>query len=448
MIHLDGLTHGFLPNEFILCRIFPIFEKNKTMRLGKKSFVAFLLFISFSDSLLAQSDLSVKSPNGNLNVAITLDKGTPFYTVDFGESPFFEASPLGLTTSIGDFTKELTFVTQTQHKIDEAYLMLNAKASNIHYLANEATVTYVNPAKDTLQVVFRVSNQDIAFSYVVKGGNRQTNVIIHEEATAYNLPDDTTIFLSSQALPMTGWEQTKPSYEEEYLFDQPVGTPSLNKAGFTYPGLFKLNGRGWVLVSETGVDGSYVGSRLGEGNKEGLYTLEFPQPGENNGLTETFAAMALPAQTPWRTLTLGKTLKPIVESTVAFDVVKPKYAPSMDYQPGRATWSWIVWQDWSINYEDQVKYIDLAAALDFEYVLVDNWWDQRIGRDRIEQLAKYANSKGVSLVLWYNSNGYWNNAPQTPQDRMNTAPARNAEMASMQKIGVKGIKVDFFGGDK
>ena len=129
-------------------------------------------------------------------------------------------------------------------------------------------------------------------------------------------------------------------------------------------------------------------------------------------------------------------------------LVSPKYKPSQEYKPGRYTWSWLVWQDESINYDDQVQFIDLAAAMNFEYCLVDNWWDQRIGRDRIEELSKYAQSKGVSLMLWYNSNGYENDAPQTPRDCLSTAIARDKEMAWLQKIGVKGIKVDFFGGDK
>ena len=84
----------------------------------------------------------------------------------------------------------------------------------------------------------------------------------------------------------------------------------------------------------------------------------------------------------------------------------------------------------------------------YEYCLVDNWWDRNIGRDRMAELSRYARSKGVSLMLWYNSNGYWNNAPQTPKQCMNTTLARRREMAWMKSIGVKGIKVDFFGGDK
>jgi hypothetical protein len=95
-----------------------------------------------------------------------------------------------------------------------------------------------------------------------------------------------------------------------------------------------------------------------------------------------------------------------------------------------------------------VKFIDLAAAMGFEYCLVDNWWDKNIGRERIAELSKYAQSKGVSLMLWYNSNGHWNDAPQTPRNCMDTNIARDREMAWLKSIGVKGIKVDFFAGDK
>ena len=129
-------------------------------------------------------------------------------------------------------------------------------------------------------------------------------------------------------------------------------------------------------------------------------------------------------------------------------MVEPLYEPSQEYKGGRYTWSWLIWQDNSINYDDQVKFIDLAAAMGYEFCLVDNWWDQNIGRERIVELSKYAQSKGVSLMLWYNSNGAWNDAPQTPRNCLSTSIARDREMAWLKSIGVKGIKVDFFAGDK
>ncbi|MDD5992575.1 MAG: glycoside hydrolase family 97 catalytic domain-containing protein, partial [Prevotellaceae bacterium] len=169
---------------------------------------------------------------------------------------------------------------------------------------------------------------------------------------------------------------------------------------------------------------------------------------ELNGMGSPYASIALPGSTPWRTITLGTTLKPIVETTIPYDLVDPLYEPSTDYKPGRYTWSWLMWQDSSINYDDQVKFIDLAAEMGFEYTLVDNWWDTQIGRERMKELSEYAQKKGVKLLLWYNSNGHWNDAPQGPRDCLNTAYARQREMRWMKEIGVAGIKVDFFGSDK
>tara|TARA_R110002049_G_scaffold38978_6_gene120446 strand:- start:35225 stop:36841 length:1617 start_codon:yes stop_codon:yes gene_type:complete len=411
--------------------------------------ISILTILLSTQLVLAQHPVSLKSPDGTINVKIDINEGVPNYTIDIKDYIFLESSPLGLKTSLGDFTKEMSYASHTINNIDSSYTFLKGKSSHITYKANQLIYKLANTNKDTLHIIFRISNQDVAFSYKITSKERQTNIKIFEEATGFNLPKNPTTYITPQAPPMTGWEKAKPSYEENYTLNEAMETPSQYGLGYTFPALFKLaKNNGWILISETGVDSRYPGSRLGKASKEGLYKLEFPQEGENNGIGATYAAQAMPAQTPWRTITFGETLKPIIESTVAFDLVEPLYKPSRDYKMGRATWSWILWQDGSINYDDQVKYIDLAASLNFEYVLIDNWWDRTIGRDRMADLVKYANSKNVDVLLWYNSNGYWNDAPQTPQDNMNTAPTRQNEMAWLQKIGVKGLKVDFFGGDK
>ena len=416
----------------------------------KKFSLSLFFFISILsvEWVNAQTSLEVSGPDGHIKALLALKKGKPVYTVLLDDVVFLEESPLGLITSIGDFAEDLRFEKSSKHSISESYELKKAKVSHVDYSANELVAKFTNPAGDTLAIRFRVSNRDVAFSYQLIGKDQNTKVKILAEATGFNLPDAATSFSTPQALPLTGWEETKPSYEEEYTFDEKLGTPSQYGVGYTFPALFKNQDKGWILISETGVDGGYPGSRLGESSADGLFQLLFPQEGENYGIGDTYAAMAMPAQTPWRTITLGKTLKPIVETTVAFDLVNEKYKPTVDYKTGRSTWSWIVWQDDSINYEDQLKYIDLSAALNFEYVLIDNWWDANIGRTKMKELVEYARSKNVSVLLWYNSNGYWSNAPQTPQDFMNTAYKRQREMAWMQEIGVKGIKVDFFGGDK
>ncbi len=414
----------------------------------RQSHLLFATLGLFSSYAMADLPANITSPNNQLNVTVNLKDGQPVYQVSYQGKTFIEESKLGLNTSLGDFTRQLNYVSDQQNNIDKNYTLDRAKVSQVHYQAKQLVTTFANDKGDELDVVFNVSNNDIGFSYTLRSAKNASRVKILEEATSFNLPDGATTFITPQALPMTGWEKTKPSYEEPYTYNEALGTPSLNGVGYTFPALFKNEDKGWILISETGVDSNYVGSRLGESTKDGIFKLEFPQPGENAGMGDTYAALAMPAKTPWRTITIGDSLEPIVETTVSFDLVDPLYSPSTDYKMGRATWSWIVWQDNSINYDDQIKYIDLASELNFEYVLIDNWWDKNIGRKRMEKLVQYAAAKNVDIILWYNSNGWWNDAPQTPQDIMNNATARKNEMKWLQKIGVKGLKVDFFAGDK
>src|SRR5690606_37243751 len=137
--------------------------------------------------------------------------------------------------------------------------------------------------------------------------------------------------------------------------DEPIQNTGFPE-GYVFPGLFRVGDNGWVLLSETGVRSLYCASHLSKIN-DGVYTVEFPDPDQNNGFGSSGAQLGLPGVTPWRTITVGETLKPVVETTIPWDVVDPLYEPSQDYEYGRGTWSWIIWQDNSMNYEDQKKYI-------------------------------------------------------------------------------------------
>jgi hypothetical protein len=404
-----------------------------------------------SSVLCWADDVRVSSPDGNLVVTVNCQNGVVSYSATLFNKPVIERSAMGLKTSVGNFTQSLQLLDHETVAVHNKYQMRGTKASGNDYEANRLTLNFRDRDGLGFGIIFQVSNSDIAFKYAIPrqkySGKEFKRALIYHEASAFNFPQGTTTFLSPQIGPETGWEQTKPSYEEEYSADAPMAKQSQYGHGYIFPALFHLP-NGWALVSETDVSGAYCGSHLSDYEKGRGYTIAYPDKGENNGFGTEFPAIPLPGETPWRTITVGTSLQPIVETTISYDIVEPRYEASTAYKPGRYTWSWLIGQDNSINYEDQVRFIDLASAMGFEYCLVDNWWDQRIGREQLAELSKYAQSKGVSLLMWYNSNGFWNDAPQTPRDCMNTAIAREREMKWLQSIGVKGIKVDFFGGDK
>ena len=403
---------------------------------------------ALSGPLAAQS-VSVNGPDGKLQLTVSCPSanGEVSYAVTYNGKQMLESSPLGMETNVGDFYRGLQLKEHKVTALDTVYEQSRIKASHIHYRANELLCSFVNGEGKNVQITFRVSNNDVAFRYTLPREQGKGSVTVNSERTGFRFPSQTTTFLCPQSDAMIGWKRTKPSYEEEYKADAPMNERSGYGHGYTFPCLFKVGDDGWVLLSETGVDSRYCGSRLSDWDN-GVYRIAFPMPEENNGNGTVAPAFSLPGSTPWRTVTVGETLKPIVETTVPWDVVEPRYTTTHDYKPGRGTWSWILWQDGSINYDDQVRYVDLAAAMGYEYVLIDNWWDNNIGRDRMEQFIKYARSKGVEVFLWYSSSGYWNDIEQSPVNRMDNSIARKQEMRWLQSLGVKGIKVDFFGGDK
>ena len=420
--------------------------KDETMQ---KSITTGLFLLA---ALCAQANnYTVKSPDGKLQVNVECEGGKVSYTVDYEGKQMLTRSALGLVANYGDFSQNLTMGKLTDMGVEHvAYDESRIKKAHVEKDVVEAYIGFLNEKKDSMTLHLHVSNNDMAYHYELIRPKKDNpkSVIIYKEVSGFNFPQQTTTFLCPQITPMTGWERTKPSYEEEYTPDAPMNKKSQFGVGYTFPCLFKVGEDGWVLVSETGVSSAYPGSRLSDYDPEHGYTIAFPQKGENNGIGSEYAGIPLPGKTPWRTITIGKTLAPIVETTIPFDVVAPLYEPSINYKPARYTWSWLIWQDNSVNYDDQVKMIDVAAAQGYEAVLVDGCWDTQIGYGRIEELSKYAQSKGVKLMLWYNSNGFENDAPQTPRQVMNNSIARKSNMAWMKKIGVCGIKVDFFGGDK
>lgn len=408
--------------------------------------IFFAVAFSAAIPVMLQAE-TVSSPDGRLVVDVTASGGVPTYSVNYDGKTFIDASPLGLKADIGDLSSGMAMSNVSDiEKVIDSYSQQNLKKSNKEYTANRRAYSFSKDGKPVYDIVFQVGDNDIAFKYVFAPNDKAKVARIDDEVTSFVLPEATTTFLCPQMKPMTGFARTAPSYETSYTADAPMGENGYGD-GYVFPALFKLGDDGWMLISETGVDGSYCGSHIANvgGN---VYKVAFPNPAELNGLGSSSAGVTLPGETPWRTITLGTTLAPIMETTVATDVVCPKYAPSQDYKSGKGTWSWITRQRDSGPYSEQIEFIDLAHAMGWNSVLIDACWDTNIGYDKIEELAKIAKDKGVDIFLWYNSNGYWNDAPQTPRNKMDRELPRREEMAWMKKNGIRGIKVDFFGGDK
>lgn len=395
------------------------------------------------------SDLEVKSPDNRLNVSFGLNElGSPIYSVQLDGKIIINESKLGLQVKNCNLSQDLKLISSTERVVDEKYSLQVGKQRNYHYVANEKVYSLLGLSGDTLNVIFRVSDDGFAYRYQINS-MREMSAVVDDEVSTFNFADSARAWLQIMAVAKTGWCETNPSYEENYFQNIPVGTKCPWGQGWVYPALFQSNGA-WLLVSETGLTTQYCATRLTEIEGTSEYKIRFPMEKEVMEDGQSIKpTIEFPWVSPWRTVSVSSDLKGIVESTIGTDLADVPNS-NIDYtwvKPGRASWSWAKLKDESIVYDVQKNFIDYAGRMGWEYCLIDVNWDRNIGYDKIKELADYAATKNVGLILWYNSSGAWNSTEYTPKSRLLTAEQREAEFAKIAAMGIKGIKVDFFAGD-
>lgn len=396
--------------------------------------------------LQAQQLAQLQSPDKAIALNVFLSaSGEIQYSVQKSGAEIIQPSALGVTMEAHDFTQGLKLVTTSKpERITESYQIQNAKKSNILYQADQWVMSFANEEEKTMDIIFRLSNDGLAFRYAFPWVENDETII--NESTSFAFDENARAWLQPMSEAKTGWEHCHPSYEEHYLQDIPVGSASPLKSGWVYPALFKTKDT-WVLITEAALDGTYCGTRLVNDSASSVYSIGFADPREVFTGGGYLPENNKPWLTPWRVLTIGS-LQTIVESTLGTDLAPEAIDIDQSFvKPGKASWSWINSKDDLIVYDEQIKYIDFAATMNWQYCLVDANWDTQIGYDKIAELSTYAKQKNVGLLVWYNSAGDWNTIAYHPKDKLLTKEGREKEFSRLQAIGIKGVKIDFFGGD-
>lgn len=397
----------------------------------------------------------VVSPDGRVGVAFSVEGGKPVYGVRVGKEGVVLSSRMGVVREDEDFTQGMVMEGDgpTVEKVDEHYEMLTGKRRENHYVAGRYSYHLRSAGGKRMDVVFQVSNDGVAFRYVFPGTDEEVKKI-KSEGTTFRFPAGTVGWMQPMQVAKSGWMESNPAYEEYYQKGVAMGTKSPLGAGWVYPALFKT-GENWVAVSEAGVGRSYCGTHLSEGVRgehgEGEYGVALADVREvkdgGPALPEGKGTWA----SPWRVICVGS-LKVVAESTLGTDVAeKPEEKLAAMVKgfavPGKASWSWPLLGDKNTTYEVQKEFIDYAAEMGWGYCLIDALWDKQIGYEKVKELCAYGAGKKVGVWVWYNSAGDWNTTPQTPRGKLLTHEMRVSEFAKLKEMGVKGIKVDFFGGD-
>lgn len=382
------------------------------------------------------------SPDGRLRVELMLDdeSGTLGYSLARDDRILLEPGPLGITTGQGAFVRGLRPVDATRRRVDESYRLPAGKRRERTVAGRELVLLLENAVGGRMELVVRAHDDGMAYRYRVAG---IAGAGVRSEESGFSVPQGAQGFLlpyDLEGLLFFGTYEMAPARVS-------AGTATTS-SGWAYPALFELpGGQDFLLITEADLDKGYCGTRLAPEPEGTLYRVRFPAEREGNGIGPVEPVVADDLVTPWRVVLAGDAAT-LVSSTLVDDLSRP--GPQEDtswIRPGRAAWSWLT--QGTGDPALQRDYIEFAAGLGWEYVLVDAEWDQwPEAEEAMAALAAEAGAAGVGLLLWYNSGGTHTLNEISPRDRMLDPEVRRAEMEKIAAWGVAGIKVDFFESDK
>lgn len=386
------------------------------------------------------------SPDGRIHFDFQLtEDGAPRYSVRLGDRQVLRESKLGLVREDSDFSRLLKAAGPAEFStVRDRYEILVAKRKVNEYEAKQGIFHLANPDGKRLDILVRVSNDEIGFRYGFPE-TLPTTQRIKEETSSFHFPLETRAWLQPMAVARSGWSECNPSYEEYHEQDIPVGKPSTLGAGWVYPALFRT-GDTWVLLSEIAPSRNYCATRLKSDSPDGEYGIGFPDLREVFPGGPSVPESTLPWRTPWRVIVIGS-LKSVTESMLGVHLADKPSPTANPAEPGKASWSWPLMGDAKTVFQVQKEFIDYAADMGWHYTLIDAQWDQQIGDEKLKELVDYGKKKNVKILVWYNSAGSWNSTFQTPRSRLLTKEDRKKVFQHLKDLGVAGIKVDFFGGD-
>lgn len=320
--------------------------------------------------------------------------------------------------------------------VKDDYQMLEGKRLHCTNEANE----YKASLDKNAQVVIRLYNDGIAFRYEYTG---LTNQKRPEEHTTYLIPEGTKRWMMQWTEAYEGYFPLSTTYKVEPI--KSFSGISRSAEGWNnrwgYPALIEPKEGLFALISEANIERRQSASCLyNEGERYNVV------PAENE------VVLNGEWHTPWRVVIIGS-LADIVESTLITDVSEPCKLKDVSWiKPGVV--SWIYWANnhGSNDYQIIKKYVDMAVKLHLPYVLIDAEWNEmdKLASNEgktIEDAVAYANAMGIKPLIWYNSSVGWVDGAPGPKYRLNKPEDREKEFSWCEKIGVAGVKIDFFSGD-
>ncbi|MBS7409433.1 MAG: glycoside hydrolase family 97 catalytic domain-containing protein, partial [Muribaculaceae bacterium] len=399
-----------------------------------------------SDAPKVNPTNEVWSPNGKVGLVSTIENGKPYYKVISNNEWVINKSPLGLVSDAVDYTQYLSIIGAETREINETYTLPTGKKSTYVNNANELTIHLQTVAGQPFDIVFRVSNDGVAFRYVIPSQDGKSSIIIKDEASAVYPANYKYLlgqkFASKRNTPNFPYESYYGKYGVygEYT-DWNEAVTDASDPRFNSPVMIG-SGSQHILMSEAENIGTYSLSLL-KAYSSPTGCMMWQHAGDSyqthkvdgkNNLT-----VKLPLQTPWRTLQIGD-LPTIFASTMQENLCKPTEMTDLSWiEPGVASWDWggvdgVTYAPLT-RYEADEKYADMAAKMGWKYILIDGGWSEY----DIQNTINYAHSKGIKVILWMTA--------RLSESTSFSFENMESTLRTWKQWGVEGVKIDFWEDD-
>jgi alpha-glucosidase len=403
-----------------------------------KRLVCALLVLLPAPILADTNSWSLASPDGRCAISVSLSaEGRLSYQVSREGKSVILPSPLGIRRDDQSFDSALTL--QRAGAVEqrrEVYELFAGITPRVDHVLNHRILVFRNTNSALMTIDLAASDEGVAFRYHFAEEPRDVRVV-QAELTGFSIPPEARGWLQ----PYHAAGPYTPAYEDFYFNVSSGDPPPESRAkpvGWSFPALFNVPAAAtWVLLTESGTDGSYCACHLSPDSSGGLYRIGFPlrdehTKGQTTNVT-TNPRSALPWTMPWRVIVLGKSAGNIATATLVTDLAPASRVTDTSWiKPGRASWAWWSYPDGPAIAERFNEFTDFAARMGWEYTLFDaGWWT--LG---LKTISSHAKSKVVAPLAWLHAADFYD------------AEKRRKKLEEMAAAGIRGVKVDFWCSDR
>ncbi len=421
----------------------------------------FFAIILYAGSLCyAANHVSISSPDGNITMQLkSKEKLEPYpsgkrlyYSVQYQGQNLLLDSPFGLEfQNMAPIAHELQIVDVVKTTVDENWERVWGRRKKVRNHYNEAIIRLKEnqlPGR-RIDFIVRVYDEGVAFRYAFPKQDDLSEFTITAERSYFKFPGN-----------LDCWAADFKTFASHQESEYPAGKINQLTATGVYgcPLLVKVDSDLWIFLTEADLT-----------DWAGLY---FHHSGQRNTLVSALAPYyedpaicvkaKTPAQSPWRVLMVGDHPGYFLQTDILHNLNDPCAIEDPSWiHPGKSAWDrwwcgdYLPDADFQIgmNNETMKYFIDFAADMGWEYQLVDWLWygppfhpekgdrfmhpeadiTKQIPEVDIPELVRYANNKGVKLIIWLE----W----------MAVDKQMDEAFALYEKWGVDGVKIDFMARD-